>query len=604
MSQGFRQSTLRRQSVAVDSETVEKVTHVSGEQWIKEGLAVVIIGASGDLAKKKTYPSLLSLFAGYLLPSNVVIYGYARSNITSEALREKLRPYLITKARSDVIENFLSRCYYQSGESYGDLDSWSALNVSISQHEQDLKESKGIGTSNRLFYFAIPPHVFTETGEAIKLTCMAPNGFSRMIVEKPFGRDLESCKDILNRLGQYFDESSLYRIDHYLGKELVQNLIVMRWGNLWVENLWNRNCVQCIMLTFKEPFGTEGRGGYFDQYGIIRDIIQNHLLQMLCLLCMECPNILDGPESGEKIRDEKVRLLEAMPPVTIDEVFLGQYEGYLEDATITNKDSNCPTFAIIRCFINNPRWAGIPIIFKAGKALNERKAEMRVQFKSAPAAETLFGGVEVPRNEIVMKLQPNESIYLKSNIKTPGFSSTPIQSELEVKYDTRYFAQMSSCNPDAYSRLILDVLRGRSASFVRSDELVRSWEIFTPVLHQIDNENIRPHIYKVGSRGPEGADEFFTEKSGYLRNDSYIWEDGNICRRTTPADEETSDADVSAAFEKFASDGKLDMQGFICAAVLCGEGFKTIEEAQTAFANKGSGGRISFEDFREYLDTI
>ncbi len=320
---------------------------------------------------------------------------------------------------------------------------------------------------------------------------------------------------------------------------------------------------------------------------------------------MECPNKLDGPGSGEKIRDEKVRVLEAMSPVTIDEVFLGQYEGYTDDETITNKDSNCATFAIIRCFINNPRWAGVPIIFKAGKALNERKAEMRVQFKSAPAAETLFGGVEVPRNELVMKLQPGETIYLKSNIKTPGFSSSPIQTELEVKYDTRYFAHSSSSNPDAYSRLILDVLRGRSANFVRSDELIRAWEIFTPVLHQIDAENIRPHSYKVGSRGPDGADNFFNEKSGYLRNDAYIWEDGHICRRLSIIDEKSSEADIKAAFDKFASNDKIDIQGFAGAAIMCGEGFKTMEEAQTAFdtIDKNAEGQISFEEFKEFLDT-
>lgn len=274
----------RLTSVKVDSKTVEKVTHVSGEQWIKEGLAVVVVGASGDLAKKKTYPSLLSLFSGNLLPSNVVIYGYARSKISNAQLRAKLRPYLDGKAKSDAVEDFLSRCYYQAGSSYGDLKSWSALNDQITHYEDQLKVTKGIDKSNRLFYFAIPPNVFAETGAAIKSACMSPNGFSRMIVEKPFGKDLESCKDILHRLGQYFDEQSLYRIDHYLGKELVQNLMVCRFSNLWMEQMFNRNFVQCIMLTFKEPFGTEGRGGYFDQYGIIRDIIQNHLLQVMCLL--------------------------------------------------------------------------------------------------------------------------------------------------------------------------------------------------------------------------------------------------------------------------------------------------------------------------------
>mmetsp|Transcript_36169 Transcript_36169/g.87308 ORF Transcript_36169/g.87308 Transcript_36169/m.87308 type:complete len:557 (+) Transcript_36169:66-1736(+) len=519
-------------AIPVADKVPAKVTHVSHEGWMREGLAIVVVGASGDLAKKKTYPSLLSLFAGSLLPPDVIIYGYARSDMADEDLREKLRPYMIGKRYDDaVVEDFLGRCRYQSGSgSYGDVDGWKTLDARLVACEKNEVE-EGKKRSNRLFYFAIPPNVFAETGAAIKSACMAPGGFSRMIVEKPFGRDLESCKDILSSLGQHFDETNLFRIDHYLGKEMVQNLNVMRFGNIWLENIMNRNYVQCVMLTFKEPFGTDGRGGYFDQYGVIRDVIQNHLLQVMCLLCMECPGKLDGPEAGEKIRDEKVRVLEAISPVTIDEVFLGQYEGYTDDKTITNKDSNCPTFAILRCFINNPRWAGVPIIFKAGKALNERKAEMRIQFKDAPAAETLFGH-KVPRNEIVMLLQPGESIYMKSNIKTPGFSSAPMQSELEVKYDNRYFNRGSKeCNPDAYSRLILDVLRGRSASFVRSDELLRAWEIFTPVLHQIEKDNIKPHSYKMGSRGPKGADEWSTSKSGYVRNEEYVYDNDGIAHK-------------------------------------------------------------------------
>jgi len=513
---------------SVSSDDIPSLTHVSHEEWTREGLAIIVVGASGDLAKKKTYPSLLSLFADGLLPPNFVIYGYARSQMTHEALREKLQPYLESKQDDFIVADFLSRCYYQSGKGYGDIESWKTLNEELVKREESAGEDK----HNRLFYFAIPPNVFAETGEAIKTACMAPNGFSRMIVEKPFGRDLESCKDILQRLGQHFDETNLFRIDHYLGKEMVQNLMVMRFGNLWMEQIWNRNHVQCIMLTFKEPFGTDGRGGYFDQYGIIRDIIQNHLLQVMTLLCMECPNKLDGPGAGEKIRDEKVRVLEAMPPVTLDDVYLGQYAGYTDDETITNKNSNCPTFAMVKCHINNPRWAGVPIIFKAGKALNERKAEMRIQFKDAPASESLFGE-KVPRNEMVIKLQPKETIYMKSNIKTPGFGSAPIQSELEVKYDTRYFSDKCASNPDAYSRLILDVLRGRSASFVRSDELLRSWEIFTPVLHQIERENIEPHIYKTGSRGPKGMDDWSNAKSGYVRNAEYVWRDGNVKRDYT-----------------------------------------------------------------------
>ena len=204
--------------------------------------------------------------------------------MTNEQLRDKIRPYLIDagKHEESVVDEFLRRCFYQSGSGYGDLSSWEELNTKLIDHEKEIAAGNGGKNSNRLFYFAIPPNVFAETGAAISKACMSPNGFSRMIVEKPFGRDLESCNEILNSLGEHFDESNLYRIDHYLGKEMVQNLMVMRFGNIWMENMWNRNHVQCIMLTFKEPFGTEGRGGYFDQYGIIRDIIQNHLLQGMC----------------------------------------------------------------------------------------------------------------------------------------------------------------------------------------------------------------------------------------------------------------------------------------------------------------------------------
>ena len=259
---------------------IAKVTHVSNEEWHQEGLAIVIVGASGDLAKKKTFPSLLSLFAGSLLPRNFRIYGYARSHMTDDALRDRIRPYLTTEKRMSemaihlaspekVVEDFLSRVFYQAGSGYGDLDSWHELNAKITIFEEGGANTEydrgrdpwfsGFDKSNRLFYFAIPPNIFAETGTAIKAACMAPKGWSRMIVEKPFGRDLESCKEILKSLGQHFDETDMFRIDHYLGKEMVQNLSVLRFGNLWLENMMNRNYVQCIMLTFKEDFGTEGR---------------------------------------------------------------------------------------------------------------------------------------------------------------------------------------------------------------------------------------------------------------------------------------------------------------------------------------------------------
>lgn len=504
------------------------ITSVNNESWKKSGsLTVVVVGASGDLAKKKTYPSLLHLFQDSLLPQDTVIWGYARSKMTHEELRTKLRPFLAkTGCDASTISKFLSLCFYKQGNSYGEEKAYQELNQEISAQES--KVVQAVTERNRLFYFAIPPNVFEETGIAIKKSCMAEKGWTRVIVEKPFGRDLESCEEILATLSKQFQEDQLFRIDHYLGKEMVQNLLVFRFGNMMFERIWDCNSIQCVFLTFKEPFGTDGRGGYFDNFGIIRDIVQNHLLQVLSVLAMEAPEHADGPEAGESIRNAKVEVLKAIPPITMEECFLGQYEGYTDDPTIENKDSNTPTFVAIRAFVNTPRWKGVPFIFKAGKALNERKAEMRIQFKNAPAASALFDE-NCPRNELVIRMQPNECIYMKTNVKSPGFEGKPVQSELEINYNTRFFSgDGAESNPDAYTRLILDVLRGRSAAFVREDELRRSWQIFTPLLHKIERENIRPVVYKQGTRGPPEADVFINEKSGYVRNENYVFHDGDV----------------------------------------------------------------------------
>lgn len=298
-------------------------------------------------------------------------------------------------------------------------------------------------------------------------------------------------------------------------------------------SIWNAQNIQCVFLTFKEPFGTDGRGGYFDQFGIIRDILQNHLLQVLTLIAMETPSVLNGPIAGKAIRDAKVSVLNAIQPLKLEDTVLGQYEGYANDPTITNKDTNTPTFATLCMYVNTPRWDGVPFIMKAGKSLDERKAEIRIQFKEAPASRYLFQvnhPNDIPRNELVLRMQPSEAIYMKTNVKSPGFISKPIQSELEVNYDTRYFMNHSHdndnkrpvySNPDAYTRLILDVLNGNHGSFVRDDELRRAWEIFTPLLHEIETTNVKPIIYKEGSRGPVESDTFIKDKAGYIRHECY-----------------------------------------------------------------------------------
>ena len=384
-----------------------------------------MVGASGDLAKKKTYPSLFNLFLDDLLPDECVIYGYARSNSTDEAFRNKILPYL---TKGDVSEDkartFLERCFYSSGKSYGDADAFKVVQSAATEKLQTEK-------FNKLFYYAIPPNAFADSTKAIHNVYYDPDDemFLRIIVEKPFGRDLETCKELGVQLAQYFSEKYLFRIDHYLGKEMIQNLLIMRFGNIWFDDLFNRDKVSSIILTFKEDIGTQGRGGYFDHFGIIRDIIQNHLIQALSLLVMEAPIKIEGEGSGDYIRDAKVAALKAIVPPTLDDCVLGQYDGYLDDDTITNKESNTPTYALVMLKINNPRWAGVPIVLKAGKALNERKTEMRIQFKDPPAGSYLFGDKSAPpRNELVIRLQPKEAIYMKTNIKSPGFDSNPVQS--------------------------------------------------------------------------------------------------------------------------------------------------------------------------------
>jgi glucose-6-phosphate 1-dehydrogenase len=266
-------------------------------------------------------------------------------------------------------------------------------------------------------------------------------GWTRVIVEKPFGRDLESSAHLSAHLAALFREDQIYRIDHYLGKEMVQNLMILRFGNRLFGPTWNRESIASVLITFKEPFGTEGRGGYFDEFGIIRDVMQNHLLQMLCLTAMEKP----ASTHPNDIRDEKVKVLKCIPALTMDDVVLGQYigdpegqgeakESYLDDPTVP-KDSTTPTYASAALRINNERWDGVPFILRCGKALNERKAEVRIQYRDVPG--DIFQG-QAKRNELVIRVQPGEAIYVKMVTKTPGMSFDMEETELDLTYGARY----------------------------------------------------------------------------------------------------------------------------------------------------------------------
>eukprot|EP00882_Tetradesmus_deserticola_P002300 GHRQ01002455.1.p1 GENE.GHRQ01002455.1~~GHRQ01002455.1.p1 ORF type:complete len:526 (+),score=252.21 GHRQ01002455.1:167-1744(+) len=483
-------------------------------------LSIVVLGASGDLAKKKTFPALFALYKQGFLPKATQIIGYARSKLTDEALHERLTPYL--KGEEQQVAKFLKLCLYVQGDYTPDAPGYQQLSQHIEEWEQQPNSPAG-----RLFYLALPPYVYPEVCQGLSHACsnLGPNPHSsswvRAIVEKPFGNDLDSSEELCEQLGALFPENQLYRIDHYLGKELSQNLLVMRWANPIFGAWWNRHYVNNVQISFKEDFGTQGRGGYFDTYGIIRDVIQNHLTQLLALIAMECP-VSNHPDD---IRDEKCKVLRCIAPLKLEDVVLGQYTagngqpGYLEDSTVPD-DSRAPTYAACRLQINNERWAGVPFVLRAGKALNERSVVVRIQLHENPVP--LFGSQgaqQQMRNEFVMRLQPGEAIYAKMVVKKPGLEMATDMSELDLSYGERYSDVKI---PDAYERLILDCIRGDQQHFVRRDELRAAWSIFTPLLHAIDRGEAQLEPYEYGSRGPAGQDPFLAA-AGYKRTAGYNW---------------------------------------------------------------------------------
>lgn len=500
------------------------------ENWSKSALSICVVGASGDLAKKKIFPALFALYIEGMLPLHFSVHGYARSKMTDEEFREMISYTLTCRITdpsksqdcSDKMEAFLSRCIYTSGQ-YDSLKDFERLNERMKEVEA------GLPCADRLFYLSIPPNIFTKVAANASQAAASSCGWTRMIVEKPFGRDTESFRQLTSDLYEYLKEDQIYRIDHYLGKELIENLSVLRFANLVFEPLWSRQYIRNVQVIFSENFGTEGRGGYFDQYGIIRDVIQNHLLQILALFGMEQPASL----GAEDIRDEKVKVLKNMRVVTLDNVVLGQYRsrttkgntlpGYLDDETVPH-NSLCPTFAACAVFIDNARWDGVPFLLKAGKALQSRVAEIRVQFRHVPGnlyRNKLGVDLDKATNELVIRIQPNEGIYLKINNKVPGLGLRVDTTKLDLTYKARY----EDILPDAYERLILDCINGDRRLFIRNDELEVAWEKFTPVLKEIEARGVQPELYPYGSRGPVGA-HYLAAKYGVRWGD--LADDDNI----------------------------------------------------------------------------
>lgn len=484
----------------------------TGAIELKENTTIVVLGASGDLAKKKTFPALFGLHRNNYLPNDCQIVGYARTKMDHDEFIKRVKSNIKTpiKPIEEQLESFVEKCVYVSGQ-YDNDESFQGLEKVLQKIEE------GRPNNNRIFYMALPPSVFITVSQHLKKNNYPNNGIVRLIVEKPFGKDLESSRKLQAALQPDWTEEEIYRIDHYLGKEMVKNLLILRFGNEFFNATWNRNHIASVQITFKEPFGTEGRGGYFDEFGIIRDVMQNHLMQLLTITAMERPVSF----SAEDIRDEKVRVLRNMPEILPANVIIGQYSksqdgskpGYLDDTTVP-KGSRCPTFCALTMHIENERWAGVPFILKAGKALNEQKAEIRIQFKDVTSG--LFP--QISRNELVIRVQPDEAVYIKMNSKLPGLSMQTVMTDLDLSYKRR-FSDLKI--PEAYESLILDAIKGDHSNFVRDDELDASWRIFSPLLNYLDeNASVVPMEYPYGSRGPSVLDAF-TSSYGYKFSGDY-----------------------------------------------------------------------------------
>ncbi|KAI1305548.1 Glucose-6-phosphate 1-dehydrogenase [Mortierella claussenii] len=477
----------------------------------------MLLGASGDLAKKKTFPALFGLFLhGHIAPSTRII-GYARTKMDHADFLKRISQHIKNTTSPKVktmLDQFLDQCTYVSGV-YDQDTGFQALEGELQRVEKETK------AHDRLFYMALPPSVFIPVANGLKRNCYTTKGINRLIVEKPFGMDLESSRTLSKALGALYREDEIYRIDHYLGKEMVKNIMILRFTNQVFGSCWDKDHISNVQITFKEKIGTEGRGGYFDEFGIMRDVMQNHLFQILSLIAMETP----ASSNAEDIRNAKVDVLRQIPEIVESEVLLGQYgksedgtqPSYLDDDTVP-KGSKTATFAAAAFHINNPRWEGVPFVLKCGKALDQQKVEIRIQFKGM--GNNLFQKDVVARNELVIRVQPEEAVYLKMTQKLPGLGMETVISELNLSYASR-FTDLSV--PDAYENLILDAIVGEQSNFVRSDELDEAWRIFTPVLHKIDRGLIPVEIYPYGTRGPKHLSEFVA-RFGFERHlQAYSW---------------------------------------------------------------------------------
>ncbi len=489
-----------------------------------ESCALVIFGASGDLTKRKLLPALWSLFQGRILPEPFAVIGVGRSPMTNEQFRSKMRLAVSEFARVQppsqrVWDRFAQALFYYTGDP-ADTEMYPKL----AEYIRGVEQERGTG-GNRLFYCATPPSLYpvivTKLGEAgLNKPPEGTAAWVRIIIEKPFGRDLNSARALNQVVTSVFHEDQIYRIDHYLGKETVQNILVFRFANTIFEPLWNRNLVDHVQITVSETIGVEGRGAYYEEAGALRDMIQNHILQLLCLVAMEPPATFDA----DPVRDEKTKVMRALRPIPKDEVervaVRGQYgPGFVESRRVVgyreekgvSPFSITDTYAALRLQVDNWRWAGVPFYLRTGKRLAKRASEIVVQFKPTP--HLVFHRdpeAVVEPNLLCLRIQPDEGMALSFSAKLPGGDMHIKTVEMDFDYGRAFGGEP----PEAYERLLLDAMKGDTTLYARGDWVDLAWELLDPVLQEwsTGDPGMFPN-YEAGSWGPQEGDELI-QRSG------------------------------------------------------------------------------------------
>lgn len=486
---------------------------------IPDNLIFIIFGASGDLNCRKLIPAIYSLSIQNLMPGKFKVLGISRSEISDEDFREKLKKCIITFSEEtnisdDLVESFTSQISYLSIDP-SQVSGYKKLRKILA----DIDKSSGTG-GNYIFYLATPPSLYPVIAGNLAgdgLTDQS-KGFRRIIFEKPFGYDLKTCRELNSKLHDLFAEQQIYRIDHYLGKETVQNLLVTRFSNGMFEPLWNRNYINYIEITSAESIGVENRGGYYDTAGALRDMVQNHLLQMVGLTAMESPSSMNA----DAIRNEILKVFQSFQPISEDEVekyvIRGQYTasrvrgecltGYRNEKGV-DPNSRTETFVAIKFYINNWRWGGVPFYIRTGKRLPTKVTEIVIHFKPTPHFLFHVNDVNSSANQLIIRIQPDEGILLKFGMKEPGAGF----NVKNVSMDFHYSELANIRVPSAYERLLNDVMLGDSTLYSRDDTVETAWKFLEPIQNAwANNPAIKIYGYPCGTWGPETANDLIEGK--------------------------------------------------------------------------------------------